>query len=649
MTSDISRSTHRPSNHYSSVRMQQGRVLLDADWNEQADLVTHEQRVVGTDVVGRTGAPRSGDPAVQNFAVSLDPSGADLVVAPGRLYVDGILCENDAPAGVHYTAQPDLPGAALPGADGSYAVYLDVWERHLAAVDQHGLAFPPIVESALLGPDTATRTKVVWQVRLAPIPGADCAAFEAPPAPTGRLRASEVLVAGPVSDCSVPAGGGYRRLENQLYRVEVHDNPPTGPVVKWSRDNGSVVARVTSLDAGALTIVVDQAGRDDVLGFASAAWVELTDEERILAGTPGSLLPVASVAGTTVVVGNPDGLGLSTGTNPTLRRWDGVLTLAPTTPTELEDGVRIEIDDGTFGLGDHWLVPARTASATVEWPRERTDPDQPAFEPRHGTTHHYCVLAVTDWAGGVFTSLSDCRKVFPPLTAITAGDVSYDPSACATLAGTTTVQQALDVLCQGTPAGDEPAIHVKGVLTADGAELRNDTVVHPEILAAGLQIVCTDNVFPGSVQNGSRFQNPVCRVTVDLPWPTNPNDRDVWRVANFGFVGFVTTTLAASVTVEGNVISWNPVAEPPVDVRSWLAEVAVKVAQGLTHGQLDRLLCRLTLNGNFVWGPGGEAPNLHLDGSLFGVPGGDHVDVAWPSGAGRRAGDLGMWFWLAVE
>src|SRR5205085_11812880 len=39
---------------------------------------------------------------------------------------------------------------------------------------------------------------------------------------------------------------GYQRLENQLYRVEVHrgSDAQEGPSFKWSRDNGSVVALI---------------------------------------------------------------------------------------------------------------------------------------------------------------------------------------------------------------------------------------------------------------------------------------------------------------------------------------------------------------------------------------------------------------------
>ncbi|HEX3531938.1 MAG TPA: DUF6519 domain-containing protein, partial [Thermoanaerobaculia bacterium] len=37
MKGDFSRDTFRKRKHYNRVRMQQGRVQLDADWNEQGD------------------------------------------------------------------------------------------------------------------------------------------------------------------------------------------------------------------------------------------------------------------------------------------------------------------------------------------------------------------------------------------------------------------------------------------------------------------------------------------------------------------------------------------------------------------------------------------------------------------------------------
>ena len=58
MQGDFTRSTFKPDKHYSSVRMQQGRVQLDADWNEQLDIGEHLDRTTNRDVIGVNGAPK---------------------------------------------------------------------------------------------------------------------------------------------------------------------------------------------------------------------------------------------------------------------------------------------------------------------------------------------------------------------------------------------------------------------------------------------------------------------------------------------------------------------------------------------------------------------------------------------------------------
>src|SRR5207253_6477909 len=105
-------------------------------------------------------------------------------------------------------------------------VYLDVWERHLTAVER-----PELREVALGGPDTTTRTRTVWQVKSTSASCADVIPGWAPAERalgTGRLAARAAPVP-PVTDiCLVPAEGGYRRLENQLYRIEIHDPGAAG-------------------------------------------------------------------------------------------------------------------------------------------------------------------------------------------------------------------------------------------------------------------------------------------------------------------------------------------------------------------------------------------------------------------------------------
>lgn len=58
MQGDISRSTFRPARHYSRVVMQQGRMQLDADWNEQAAIQDERFATFARDVVGLAGGPR---------------------------------------------------------------------------------------------------------------------------------------------------------------------------------------------------------------------------------------------------------------------------------------------------------------------------------------------------------------------------------------------------------------------------------------------------------------------------------------------------------------------------------------------------------------------------------------------------------------
>jgi Family of unknown function (DUF6519) len=91
MTSDISRQTFDFTKHYSQVVMQQGRVQLDADWNEQQEMLQYRLETQTRDMVGQSGVPS----ADGGFKVSFTSGGGDLLISPGRMYVDGILCEVD--------------------------------------------------------------------------------------------------------------------------------------------------------------------------------------------------------------------------------------------------------------------------------------------------------------------------------------------------------------------------------------------------------------------------------------------------------------------------------------------------------------------------------------------------------------------------
>src|SRR5215469_2035619 len=253
MKGDFSRDTFNPRKHYAGVLMQQGRVQLDADWNEQQSIARYRSDVHTRDMIGESGAP------IHNAGFQLTtPDGKAVIIGAGRYYVGGLLCENEG--AIDVTQQPDLPGAlAIPAqlqaAGATVAVlYLEAWRRAVSALDD-----PEIREVALGGPDTAIRAKTVWQVKALPVKPAGSGAvscgdsfpeWDALIAPsTGMLSVRTQPTAGTSSPCLLPPSAGYQRLENQLYRVEIHQGGPAATATfKWSRDNGSVITAIESFN-----------------------------------------------------------------------------------------------------------------------------------------------------------------------------------------------------------------------------------------------------------------------------------------------------------------------------------------------------------------------------------------------------------------
>src|SRR5262245_57567219 len=86
MKGDFSRLSHNPRRHCTSVLLQQGRVLTDADFNEQSAIQQAYLRALVVDLMGKRW--RVGD------AFKLT-GGSDLTIAPGHAYLGGLLCVND--------------------------------------------------------------------------------------------------------------------------------------------------------------------------------------------------------------------------------------------------------------------------------------------------------------------------------------------------------------------------------------------------------------------------------------------------------------------------------------------------------------------------------------------------------------------------
>ena len=90
MKGDCSRNTFRPEKRYSKVNIQQGRVQIDADFNEQVDIENYHNRVSLSDIIGNHGVPLD-----QKDGFGIEPMDNSYLTKRGRYYVDGIVCENE--------------------------------------------------------------------------------------------------------------------------------------------------------------------------------------------------------------------------------------------------------------------------------------------------------------------------------------------------------------------------------------------------------------------------------------------------------------------------------------------------------------------------------------------------------------------------
>jgi hypothetical protein len=539
MTGDFSRTSQDWTKSYTGVLMQQGRVQVDADWNEQLALAQHRTHAETQDVIGGSGTAMDEG----GFRISLTPTHDDFFIHPGRYYVDGLLCEIDpewvaasiAETGATWSAtlssawldgrpiaeydwveikienqtgstfvqvtsvpqpttqaaaepvelvlgnassslsqgsarlrraltyvtqpfypSPDLnpslssppskaPGSGLTLEDGYYIVYLEAWQRSVNALED-----PHIREVALDGPDTAERLQTVWQVRLLPVSAkagenlceGDPREWErliAAVTTTGQMNAQSTPPQTSTNPCMLPPAAGFQGLQNQLYRIEIFQaGDRSKATFVWSRDNGMVETSIVSVNSSTPNVVtVTSLGTDDLHSFAINDWVEIVDRNDELDGTTRFLAQIVAPAPDPVSlqitlsapVPQPYFDGINTPPHPTtnnyrLRRWDisGSSVTANGIPIQpgwmpIESGVQVCFTDGYYAPRAWWLIPARTATADIEWPPFQVPNTEPIPQPPFGTARHFCRIGSVFSSEGYWT-FGDCRNLFPPLTVL---------------------------------------------------------------------------------------------------------------------------------------------------------------------------------------------------------------------------------------
>src|SRR5712671_5841962 len=90
MGSDRARITYDEQRQYRAVIMQQGRVTVEADWNEEWQIVNEEIRKDVLDIVGPCGTPDDGYRIVAAEQSSSPPYPYDFSVTKGTMYVGGL-------------------------------------------------------------------------------------------------------------------------------------------------------------------------------------------------------------------------------------------------------------------------------------------------------------------------------------------------------------------------------------------------------------------------------------------------------------------------------------------------------------------------------------------------------------------------------
>jgi hypothetical protein len=454
MGSDRARVSYDPKQQYRSVVMQQGRVTLEADWNEASQIATEALRRETLDFVGPCGTPDNGYEILLNSSSS---NPYDFTIQPGTMYVGGMrvhLLE-----AVDYSNQPDwqdtgpadpywVSASSLPGSPPvtDECVYLYLREQEVSAAEDYDLK-----DVALGGPDTAQRTRLIQRFVRVPCDGTTCAsglsAAEAQWAQQGltfdpstmRLESSSTLEVSFVNPqqnqtpCQPQAQGGYVDPDNQLIRVQIAGiDPASGnPQLIWGFDDASFLYRV-DLDSASNNLVFQSTPVDAEHQPVSGQIVELLRTAAIL---PNGQY-VASATGCVMKLDQnydpdqqsialPSGVTLPTdytGYNQSppveagqlfLRVWKGMLDQPPGTALPLGDtGVQVTLGLQSpateIHIGDYWMFAVRPITPMMVYPERYQNAPQPPEGPRLWA----CPLGVISWNGEVGKLASDCRNQF---------------------------------------------------------------------------------------------------------------------------------------------------------------------------------------------------------------------------------------------
>jgi Family of unknown function (DUF6519) len=483
MPSDRSRRIDRAHFGYTGVVAQQGRVILDRDFNAQQGLESTRVALDALAFVGPCGTPDDGYKItierlffedrlrVPIGVIASSPPvgpGWNLSIAAGRMYLGGqAVALADA---CTYHSQPEWPNPTPVTNPAFELVYLDVQETEVSAIEDSDL-----LDVALGGPDTTQRLKLLQRIKRMQFTAADsvagCAsAWTAAIAqwraqglgfdpltmslkPLAALQVAFDTQSQTTSACDPASTGGYLGSENQLLRIRITNIGGQLNAV-WGYDDASFIYRVNqvSADGRSLSLTADP---PDAFHFPQTGqWVEI--------------LPVAAVSGETAAanptyhyvsetIGNMHALAQPYGpinagdpTNYLVFAEPAIANYAvdPMHPYFVRVWQSAQPINAVNGSVSVPLIEAGTGVnatslgviATISWPSDvilaegatweiavRPNTPQSVYPAEYlaspqladGPRRWVCPLAFIDWTQPARPQVSDCRNRFDNLVALT--------------------------------------------------------------------------------------------------------------------------------------------------------------------------------------------------------------------------------------
>lgn len=403
MTGDYTKVPLRQDERWTGARLQQGRVLVEHEWNLNLDATTRALADAARDVVG-SGGVAQGSTAFKVAVLPVPPK--DLQISAGRIWVGGMSAL--APATFHYTQQDRAP--ALP-ATGRVLVYLEAFQEHVQPAED----WSALVDPALHPVDSCARTRVGWRVRAVSTTQPTCdtamAAANLVGLSTGRLSIDRTAPPTGTDPCS-PPGDPRGTVPDGLLRVEVLDSGTAATArFAWSYENGAAAVPVRTVSGDTITLATSSGTayvKDDLV---EVSWLARR-QDRLNHTALYQVLDVTAAAGGDVLklsraVGAPaNAAGLA------VRRWDGQAVGATAAVQALRGtvnlGVTFTAAAGSYAVGDWWGSALRPeAEPTVE-KRVAAPPD--------GVPRSFLPLAMVNLDTNVVES--DCRPTFRPLTGL---------------------------------------------------------------------------------------------------------------------------------------------------------------------------------------------------------------------------------------